>query len=134
MRKQLKIVTKMTLNPIKHKMNQLVLKRCRGGMVLWKNLEKADRFSVYEFKFIGPTISLLREIYLLFFFFCLLLVDKMTSFLFHLDVNQSVIKASVFSFLKTFHKMYGKMCSSFKILVTPTKLWFSLYVDSKGAS
>lgn len=29
MRKQLKIVTKMTLNPIKHKMNQLVLKRWR---------------------------------------------------------------------------------------------------------
>lgn len=27
MGKQLKIVTKMTLNPIKHKMNQFVLKR-----------------------------------------------------------------------------------------------------------
>lgn len=29
MRKQLKIVTKMTLNPIKQKMNQLVLERWR---------------------------------------------------------------------------------------------------------
>ena len=69
MRKQLKIVAKMTLNPIKHKVNQLVLKRYRGGMMLWKSLEKADRFLVYEFKFIGSTISLPGEIYLLGFFF-----------------------------------------------------------------
>ena len=34
MRKQLKIVAKMTLNPIKHKVNQLVFKRYRGGMML----------------------------------------------------------------------------------------------------
>lgn len=33
MRKQLKIVTKMTLNPMKHKMNQLVLKRWSSMML-----------------------------------------------------------------------------------------------------
>lgn len=47
-------------------------------MTLWKDLEKADRFLVYEFKFIGPTISLPREIYMP--VFLPTLVDKMTSF------------------------------------------------------
>lgn len=77
---------------MKHKMNQLVLKRW-SSMMLWKNLEKADRFLVYEFKFTGPTIFLPREIYLL--FFLLVLVDKMTSFLFHFLRCESICYKSL---------------------------------------
>ena len=50
-------------------------------MLLGRNPEKADRFLVCELKFVGPTSPLPEETYLL--LFLLLLVDKMTSFLFH---------------------------------------------------
>lgn len=103
-------------------------------MTLWKNLEKADRFLVYEFKFIGPTISLPREIYML--VFLPTLVDKMTSFFLPLSEAWPDLleQPQLAVFWKHCPRCMAKCVHVLENSCNPVKLWLPLHMGIRTSS